>query len=101
MISSASAQIEATAGEHRRIIVNGKSTPDYGTVQGIFEGVVVFYTLCLIIVGPENHSSRFETHKAAFEEGGGKDDAYREDFDSEENHSQIEKGSLEEKKLDS
>ena len=40
-------------GEHQRIIVEGKSTPDYATVQGIFIGVVAAFTLVMTIIGPE------------------------------------------------
>jgi SHS family lactate transporter-like MFS transporter len=79
MVSSASAQIEATAGIHLRTTVKGVNVPDYATVQGIFIGVITVFTLVLTIVGPENHGSRFEKHKVAFEEGGGLDDAYIED----------------------
>jgi len=53
---------------------------DYAKVQGIFIGCIVAYTLVLVIVGPENHGSQFEKHKAAFEEGAAADDA---NFDDE------------------
>ncbi|KAL4081013.1 carboxylic acid transporter, partial [Scleroderma citrinum] len=83
MVSSASAQIEATAGNHLQttIIENGvpKRVPDYATVQGILIGVVAAYVVVVTILGPENHSSHFEKHKTAFEEGGGQDDAFTED----------------------
>ncbi|KAF9222892.1 carboxylic acid transporter protein [Gyrodon lividus] len=83
MISSASAQIEATGGNNLRttIIKDGVPTnvADYATVQGILIGVVAAFVLVVTIVGPENHSSHFEKHKTAFEEGGGRDDAYMED----------------------
>ncbi|KIM37555.1 hypothetical protein M413DRAFT_448365 [Hebeloma cylindrosporum] len=73
MVSSASAQIEATAGEHLRttIIENGvpKNVPDYATVQGILIGVVAAFVVIVTIIGPENHGSHFEKAKAAFEEG--------------------------------
>jgi len=78
MVSSASAQIEATGGDHQRVLVDGVDTPDYATVQGILVGVVAAYTLFLVIIGPERHGSHFEQHKTAFEEGGGRDDAYVE-----------------------
>jgi SHS family lactate transporter-like MFS transporter len=78
MISSASAQIEATGGEHLKttITVKGKTTvvPDYAKVQGILIGVVAAYVLVLTILGPEKHGARFEQYKAAFEEGGGRDE---------------------------
>ncbi|KAH0826253.1 carboxylic acid transporter protein [Lanmaoa asiatica] len=82
MVSSASSQIEATAGNNLRtnIVVNGvlKNVADYATVQGIFIGVVAAYVLLVTILGPEHHSSHFEKHKTAFEEGGGRDDAFME-----------------------
>jgi SHS family lactate transporter-like MFS transporter len=57
MISSASAQIEATGGDHLKttIIKNGKRTvvPDYARVQGILIGVVSAYIIFLAIIGPE------------------------------------------------
>jgi SHS family lactate transporter-like MFS transporter len=57
MISSASAQIEATGGDHLKttIIKNGKSTvvPDYARVQGILIGTVATYIIFLTIIGPE------------------------------------------------
>jgi len=96
MVSSASAQIEATGGEHQKIILNGKPTADYATVQGIFIGVVCAFTLLMTIIGPENHGSHFEKHKTAFEEGGGMDDAYLEDpIDTADSASVDEKGDRE------
>ena len=57
MISSASAQIEATGGDHLKttIIKNGKKTivPDYARVQGILIGTVAIYIIFLAIIGPE------------------------------------------------
>ncbi|CAA7271289.1 unnamed protein product [Cyclocybe aegerita] len=83
MISSASAQIEATGGNNLRttIIQNGVPTdvPDYALVQGIFIGVVAAFVIFITIIGPENHGSHFEQHKAAFEEGAARDDAVREE----------------------
>jgi len=79
MVSSASAQIEATGGAHQLIIVKGEETPNYAKVQGIFIGVIVAFTLLMTIIGPENHGSHFEKHKTAFEEGGADDDAYVEE----------------------
>jgi len=78
MVSSASAQIEATGGVHQRIIVDGVITPNYCFVQGIFIGVVAAFTLVLALFGPEKHAAHFERNKLAFEEGGG-DDAVRDD----------------------
>ncbi|THU79066.1 MFS general substrate transporter [Dendrothele bispora CBS 962.96] len=81
MVSSASAQIEATGGDNlktTRIGADGQPEPipDYATVQGILIGVVAAYLLIVTVLGPENHGSHFEKHRAAFEEGGGEDDAY-------------------------
>ncbi|KIJ08149.1 hypothetical protein PAXINDRAFT_89314 [Paxillus involutus ATCC 200175] len=88
MISAASAQIEATGAKHIRetVIVDGKPTSvaDYATVQGIFIGVVAAFVIVVTILGPENHSSHFEQHKTAFEEGGGRDDAMLEGEEGEE-----------------
>jgi SHS family lactate transporter-like MFS transporter len=57
MISSASAQIEATGGDHMKttIIKNGRPTvvPDYARVQGILVGIASLYIIILAIVGPE------------------------------------------------
>ena len=95
MISAASAQIEATGGDHLKttVIVKGKPTvvPDYATVQGILIGIVAAFVICVTMVAPEyvfffffsshlslfvnrNHSSHFENAKAAFEEGAGQDE---------------------------
>ncbi|CUA74600.1 Carboxylic acid transporter protein homolog [Saccharomyces cerevisiae S288c] [Rhizoctonia solani] len=76
VISSASAQIEATGGEHLRTTVQGKNVPDYAKVQGIFLGCVAAYLVVVTIFGPEHHGSEFEKHKTAFEEGGGADNAH-------------------------
>ncbi|KAF5335377.1 hypothetical protein D9611_011749 [Ephemerocybe angulata] len=79
MISSASAQIEATGGENLKttILKNGVPTvvPDYATVQGILIGCVAAFVIFITIVGPENHGSHFEQAKTAFEEGAGRDAA--------------------------
>ncbi|KZV66848.1 MFS general substrate transporter [Peniophora sp. CONT] len=79
MVSSASSQIEAKGGENLRttVTVKGvtKDVPDYATVQGILIGVVAAFILIVTILGPEAHGSHFEKHKAAFEEGAGRDDA--------------------------
>jgi len=95
MVSSASAQIEATGAAHQRILVDGKDTPDYGKVQGIFMGVICVFTLFMLFIGPENHSSHFEKHKLAFEKGGGLDDAY---IDNEVGGGTPDTNSLDEKK---
>jgi len=87
MISSASAQIEATAGERWKttIIKDGKPSivPDYAKVQGLLIGIVAAFVIFITIIGPENHGSHFEAHKAAFEEGAARDDALIEDVTSE------------------
>ncbi|KAI0769936.1 MFS general substrate transporter [Fomes fomentarius] len=79
MVSSASAQIEATGAENLHTTVidkNGqpKVVSDYATVQGILIGVVAAFVLIITIIGPENYGSHFEKHKAAFEEGAGRDE---------------------------
>ncbi|KAG7098524.1 hypothetical protein E1B28_000464 [Marasmius oreades] len=85
MVSSASAQIEATGGEHQRttlidrITGKPKDAPDYAKVQGILIGVVAAYILIVTILGPENHGKHFEKYKAAFEEGAGNDEEMDED----------------------
>ena len=48
-------------------------------MQGILIGVVAAFVVFITIIGPEKHGSHFEKHKAAFEEGGGRDDATVED----------------------
>ncbi|KAF8965854.1 MFS general substrate transporter [Flammula alnicola] len=97
MVSSASAQIEATGGDNLKttIIVNGKPkiVPDYATVQGILIGVVSAFVLFITIIGPEcglslflqrilseyninlcrTHGSHFEQNKTAFQEGAADD----------------------------
>ncbi|CCM06723.1 uncharacterized protein FIBRA_09017 [Fibroporia radiculosa] len=78
MVSSASAQIEATGGDNIKttIISNGqpKVVANYATVQGILVGVVAGFVILCTIVAPENHGSHFEKYKAAFEEGAGRDE---------------------------
>ncbi|KIK62707.1 hypothetical protein GYMLUDRAFT_242353 [Collybiopsis luxurians FD-317 M1] len=92
MVSSASAQIEATGGEHLKTTVSvpvstanptgEKIVPDYGTVQGILIGCVAAFTIIITVFGPEKHGYEFEKHRAAFEEGGGDDDAVMKDDDA-------------------
>ncbi|TFK71108.1 MFS general substrate transporter [Pluteus cervinus] len=85
MVSSASAQIEATGGDNLKttIIKNGKPTivPDYATVQGILIGVVSAFVLFITIIGPENHGSHFERAKTAFEQGAGEEEAHADEED--------------------
>ncbi|KAG1732447.1 carboxylic acid transporter protein [Suillus paluster] len=92
MVSSASAQIEATGGNHFKttIIEDGVPTvvPDYATVQAIFIGAVVALAVIITIIGPENHSSHFEKADAAFE---------GEDKVISDNPSQVSYGEADEK----
>jgi SHS family lactate transporter-like MFS transporter len=86
MISSASAQIEATGGAEQTVIIHGKVVPDYARVQGIFLGVVACYVIVLTILGPENHASHFEQAKTAFEEGAVDDTVVLRDMIADERH---------------
>lgn len=76
MVSSASAQIEATAGDQHQTIVNGVQVPDYAFVQGVLIGVVAAYILILIALGREYRGRHFESEKMAIEQGGGLDDVH-------------------------
>lgn len=67
MVAAASAQIEATAGEHVRTTIRGADVPDYGKVEGIFAGVAAAFTLVLTVLGPEQRGREFENHRLAFE----------------------------------
>ena len=57
MVSSASAQIEATGGDQLQITIvkNGQSmrVADYAKVQGILIGVVAAWMIVTTIIGPE------------------------------------------------
>ncbi|KAJ4474154.1 carboxylic acid transporter [Lentinula lateritia] len=85
MVSSASAQIESTGGDHLKTTIavpvssdypdGRKIVPDYAKVQGILIGCVAAFVLVVTLFGPEKHGRQFEKHRAAFEEGGGDDDA--------------------------
>lgn len=83
MVSSASAQIEATGGDNLKttIIVKGKPmiVPNYAKVQGILIGVVSIFVLIVTIVGPENHGAHFEKNKIAFQEGAADDEVILDD----------------------
>ena len=87
MISSSSAQIEATAGLEYTL-PNGQ--PDYGKVSTILIGVgrildkliqfaysffqvVAGAMILLCLFGPESHAAQYEHGKAAFETGAGND----------------------------
>ncbi|KAG8911293.1 hypothetical protein FRC01_005793 [Tulasnella sp. 417] len=78
MVSSASAQIEATAGENLRTVIYNKATgqmqevPDYGKVQGILIGVVAAFVVFWTLIGDEKHGRHFENAKLAIEEDTGK-----------------------------
>ncbi|KAF8125096.1 carboxylic acid transporter protein [Boletus edulis] len=98
MISAASAQIEATGGRNFQtsVMKNGKLTtvPGYAKVQGIFIGAVAVFVILITVVGPEKHSSHFEEHKTAFEEGGGNNDAMMDDDEKgRESFKELDKGS--------
>ena len=57
MVSSASAQIEATGGDQLKITIFKNGQPmvvaDYAKVQGILIGVVAAWIIITTIVGPE------------------------------------------------
>lgn len=57
MVSSAAAQIEATAGKHLKTTLKGKVVPDYAKIQGILIGVVAIWTItseCLVKFSPRS-----------------------------------------------
>ncbi|PWN43084.1 MFS general substrate transporter [Ceraceosorus guamensis] len=73
MVSSASAQIEATGGEHNQIAnprynpalpvssKNELTIPDYAKVSAILLGVVCAYLVAVVVLGlPEQHGAHFE-----------------------------------------
>ncbi|KAI0695981.1 MFS general substrate transporter, partial [Cytidiella melzeri] len=100
MVSSASAQIEATGGDNLKTTLAGTNevVPDYAKVQGILIGVVAAFVLFITIIGPENYGSHFEKAKTAIEEGGGRDEM-AEDFQergdtSETSSSNVRPGSI-------
>ncbi|KAK4700378.1 MFS transporter, SHS family, lactate transporter, partial [Phenoliferia sp. Uapishka_3] len=85
MVSSASAQIEATAGAK---ILTKKGLPNYGKVSVILIGVVSGFIIIMTILGREAHSAHFENGKAAFEKDAGLDEhgvmsSPESDFDEE------------------
>lgn len=74
-------------GNNIKTTINGKVVPNYATVQGILIGVVAAFTLVITLFGPEKHGFQFEKHRAAFEEGGGDDDAIiGDDIDQADSH---------------
>lgn len=60
MISAASTQIEARAGESRRIIVAGRVVQDYALVQGLFIGAVAVYMVVMTSLGREYRGRSFD-----------------------------------------
>ena len=71
MVSSASAQIEATAGARLKDPTTGK--PAYGRVSAILVGVAAGVVILCCMFGEEAHSAHFEKGRAAFEKDGGLD----------------------------
>ncbi|KAG2125622.1 carboxylic acid transporter protein [Suillus cothurnatus] len=73
MISSASAQIEATGGDNLKttIMEDGVLTvvPNYATVQAIFVSTVAVFVIVITIIVPENHGSNFENANSADRSG--------------------------------
>lgn len=77
----------SAGGNNIKTTINGKVVPNYATVQGILIGVVAAFTLVITLFGPEKHGFQFEKHRAAFEEGGGDDDAIiGDDIDQADSH---------------
>lgn len=81
MISSASAQIEATGGANRQIRnprfpgPNQKPTiPNYAFVSAVLLGVVCAYILIVILFGKEYRGVAFEKAPVAFQENAGRYD---------------------------
>lgn len=71
MIASASAQIEATAGDKIRNPVTGK--PEYGKVSAILIAAAASALILCCLVGAEDHGANFEKGRAAFEKDAGLD----------------------------
>lgn len=101
-VSSASAQIETTAGNNYK---TATGLPDYGKVSIILIGVISGAIIICALVGKEDHSAHFEKGRAAFEDGGGadviEDDAARRmrspDTFGRDSPSVMEKGQVVEK----
>jgi len=72
--SSASSQIEATAGESWRTISRGKDVPDYAKIMGLLIGLVAACIILCMLVGKEYRGARFEEAKTANQSGGGRSD---------------------------
>ncbi|ORY24476.1 MFS general substrate transporter [Naematelia encephala] len=71
MVSSASAQIESTAGEHLKDPISG--LPAYGRVSAILIATAAGVLIICCFIGIESHGAPFEQGRAAFEQDGGKD----------------------------
>lgn len=69
MASSASAQIEATAGDSLKL-ADGV-TPDYAAILGILIGAVIAWMTVCIFLAPEADGSKFENAKVATQKGAG------------------------------
>lgn len=79
MVSSASAQIEATGGANNQIPNprypgpnQDPTIPDYALVSGILLGVVCAYILIVILFGKEYRGASFEKAPLAIEENAGR-----------------------------
>ncbi|KAJ3007940.1 hypothetical protein HKX48_008860 [Thoreauomyces humboldtii] len=70
MVSSASAQIETTAGDRYK---TSEGLPDYGKVSLILIGVISGVIIVCALVGREEHAAQFEKGRAAFERDSGAD----------------------------
>lgn len=79
MVSSASAQIETTAGAN---IKTPEGRPNYAKVGAILIGVVAAWIILCCLIGREAHGSHFEKGKAAFEQGAGNDEIEEREFGS-------------------
>jgi SHS family lactate transporter-like MFS transporter len=79
MVSSASAQIETTAGSNLK---TAEGRPDYGKVGAILISVVAAWIILCCLVGRESHGAHFEKGKAAFEEGAGNDEIEESEWSS-------------------
>ncbi|GAA5925137.1 monocarboxylate/H+ symporter [Sporobolomyces koalae] len=71
MVSSASAQIETTAGANLK---TAEGRPDYGKTGAILIGTVAGWIILCCLVGRESHGAHFENAKAAFEQGAASED---------------------------
>ncbi|KAG0144967.1 hypothetical protein CROQUDRAFT_46431 [Cronartium quercuum f. sp. fusiforme G11] len=67
MVSSASPQIEARAGDSHKITNSSGTIDDYAFVQGVLIGVVAGYIIILISLGQEYRGRKFEEEPTAIE----------------------------------